>query len=299
VVEVEIEEARDLLADTRLERVREASDGAPALYRGSLTAAWNAQMYPFGGIVSAIALRAMRDELALPAHAPRSLTTLFCSPVVEGPLEVEVRTLRRGRGMSQLQATVRSAGDPQAGHTTFAVFGAARPGVTFTDATPPDVPPPEACPPPPEPPPGVPGFRPRFFDQLEVRPWGMKASWETDWEAGGPARAIRWMRYRRPPRRRDGTHDPVAYVPVCDTMPPSILQRLGPGARPFLAPSCDLNVHLLGETKSEWWLVDARTHHAADGYTSSTIALWDEDGRLLARASQTIYLRMDAPELQA
>ena len=127
----------------------------------------------------------------------------------------------------------------------------------------------------------------------------MKASWEKDWVAGGPARAIRWMRYRRPPRRADGTLDPVACVPVCDTMPPSILQRLGPDAPPFLAPSCDLNVHLLGETRREWLLVDARTHHAADGYTSSTIELWDADRRLLARASQAIYLRMDPPELRA
>jgi len=126
----------------------------------------------------------------------------------------------------------------------------------------------------------------------------MKASWETDWESGGPARARRWMRYRNPPRRGDGAIDPIAYVPLCDTMPPAVTQKFGPRDTPFLAPSCDLNVHLLGETRREWWLVDAVAHHAGDGYASATIAIWDDERRLLARASQLMYLRMDVPELR-
>ena len=145
---------------------------------------------------------------------------------------------------------------------------------------------------------GYPSLRGTFFGQLEVRPWGMRLPWENDWEAGRPARALRWMRYRRPPRRTDGTLDPIAYVPVCDTMVPSIGQRLGPRSQPFLAPSCDLTVHLLAETRGEWWIGDARTHHVGDDYASATFALWDADRRLLAHASQTMYLRMDVPELQ-
>lgn len=285
-------DAVSLLDDTRVVRVREAKGGAPALYRCTLSAAWNAQLYPFGGVASAIALRAMRDELDSPAHAPRTLTTVFASAVSHGELEIEVEVLRAGRGMSQLRATLRNAGSDDAGHVTIGVFGGARRGFSFTDVRPPDWVEPERARPPMDPPAHYPRFRSPFFEQLEVRQWNLHSSWETGWEAGR-ARASRWMRYRVPPLRPDGTLDPLAYVPVCDTMPPSVVQALGPGQPSFFAPSCDLTVQLFQETRSPWLLVDARTHFAGEGYASSTIDLWDVDRRLLARASQLMYLRLD------
>ena len=294
----ELREGRDFLADSRVERVRRGEGELPALYRCSLGDQWNAALFPFGGFVSAVAVRAMREELALPEHRPRSMTTLFNSPVKTGEVEVEVKTLRRGRGMSQLQATVRNIGDSEPGHTTLAVFGGARPGFEFTDLAPPDIPAPAGCDVPPALPVDSPMARATFFDQVEVRSWGFKAPGRDDWQAGGPARALRWMRYREAPRRADGTLDPIAYLPLCDTMPPSIGQRLGPRHPSFFAPSCDLTVHWLGETRREWLIVDARTHHAGDGYASASIELWDEDRRLLARATQLVFLRLDEPVLR-
>ena len=282
----------DLLRDIAVERVREAAPaGPPALYRCELGGQWNAAFFPFGGVVSALAVGAMRDELARPEHTPRTIHTTFCSPVADGPLEVEVRVLRAGRGMSQLQATVRAAGSDDAGATTVGVFGAPRPGFAFTDAQPPRCPLPEDCTPPePHPDPET-TWNARFFEQLEVRQWGMHASWEEGWEPGR-AESLRWMRYRVPPRAADGSIDPLAYAPVCDTMPPSIIQALGPGTPAFFAPSCDLDVHFLQPTRDEWLLVQARTHHAGDGYASASIDLWDRDWRLVARATQLMYLRV-------
>jgi hypothetical protein len=49
---------------------------------------------------------------------------------------------------------------------------------------------------------------------------------------------------------------------------------------------------------SDWWITDRRTHYAGDGYTSSTLELWDAERRPLARAHQTMYVRMDVPELR-
>jgi len=143
--------ARDLLADIAAERVRAATDAAPALYRAELGDHWNAAVHPFGGVVSALALRAARDELARPEHTPRTLTTLFSSPVRSGALDVEVLTLRSGRGMSQLQVTVRNAGSDEPGHRTLALFGGERAGPDFTDARPPQIPAALDCAPPPKP----------------------------------------------------------------------------------------------------------------------------------------------------
>lgn len=286
--------AASLLDDTRLERVRATTAaGASALYRGVLPRSWNAHVYPFGGVASAIALRAMREELGRPEHAPRTLTTLFASPVADGEIEAEVEVVRAGRGMSQLRATLRNVGSDEPGHVSMAVFGGARRGFSFTDVRPPDWVAPQDAAPPKEPPAEHARFRSPFFEQLEVRQWNVRSSWETGWEPGR-ARASRWMRYRVPPLREDGVLDPLAYVPVCDTMPPSVVQAVGPGGPTFFAPSCDLTVQIFRETRSEWLLADARTHWAGDGYASSTIDLWDVDRQLLARASQLMYLRLDA-----
>jgi len=285
-------EAADFRRDTRVERVRAAARGVPALYRAELSDRWSASWFPFGGYAAAVALRAMAAEVEDPAHLPRTLTTVFSAPVRSGPVEIEVATLRAGRGMSQLSATLRGAGAEDAGHTTLAVFGASREGFVFTDAEPPDVPPPEECRPPVPPPADSPMQGATFFDQLEQRSWNVYAPWEEGW-APGRAEALRWMRFRVPPRRADGTLDPACYVALCDTMPQALGQRLGPSQPPFLAPSCDLNVHVLATTCEEWLLVQARCHRATDGYASATVHLWDRELQLVAHASQLMYLRID------
>jgi hypothetical protein len=221
----------------------------------------------------------MRKELGRPEHSPRTMTTVFSSSVTDGELEIEVVTLRSGRGMSQLQATVRNAGSDDAGHTTIGVFGGPREGFAFSDLEVPDTPDPADCGPLPEPPDEFAILRTRFCEQLEIRQWNLHPPWDMSWKAGR-ARASRWSRYLEQPRRADGTIDPLAFIPLCDTMPPSLGQALGPGYPPFIAPSCDLTVQILGETSSEWLLVDAKTHFAGDGYASLTIDLWDFDRRL-------------------
>ena len=65
------------------------------------------------------------------------------------------------------------------------------------------------------------------------------------------------MRYRRAPRLADGTIDPLALVALSDTMPPAIIQKLGPGTPMFFAPSVDLTAHVLESTREEWILLAA------------------------------------------
>src|SRR5690606_4094100 len=137
----------------------------------------------------------------------------------------------------QLTSTVT----PGPGLEVSATFGRDRDGVDVLDAAPPQVPRPEQLP-------ELDRVRvlgtdaePRFFANFDHRlalghPW-----WTSDWEPG-PARMARWFRYRVPQRGADGRFDPLAIPPIADTMPPALVQKLGPRREPFHAPSLDLTV---------------------------------------------------------
>lgn len=280
-------EPADFLADTAVEAA------GPGLHRIDLSDRWNAALFPFGGVVSAIALRAMQAELGERGQRLRSTTSVYVSPVPTGPLEVRVQTLRHGRRMSQLLAGVRAAGTADGGLTVVAAFGEDREGFEIRDGGPPDAPPPEAAPLPEEPPPEFRRFRSTFFEQMDIRPVRMNPPWRTDWKAG-PAEAVRWMRFRRAPRLADGTLDPLALVALSDTMPPAIGQALGPGGAPWFAPSVDLTTHVLENTCEEWVLIRSRCRHAGRGYATADNELWSRDGRLLVYATQIMYFRLGA-----
>ena len=140
----------------------------PGQFTGAIHGAWNLSPLPQGGVATALALRAMAQELQDPAQTLRTLHTTFVAQVADGPVAIEVELLRRGRSMSHLRAEVANTGSAR-GHLTTGIFGSPRPGFTFTDLEPPEgVPPPLACPsfrdPPP---PGVEAFPPMpFWDRL-------------------------------------------------------------------------------------------------------------------------------------
>jgi acyl-CoA thioesterase len=52
----------------------------------------------------------MLAELAVADFAPRSVTVHFSRPLVHGPAEIEVQTLRRGRHLATVQAHVVQQG---------------------------------------------------------------------------------------------------------------------------------------------------------------------------------------------
>jgi acyl-CoA thioesterase len=172
-----------------------------------------------------------------------------------------------------------------------AAFGEDRKGFEFLDAEPPEAPAPEDAPLPEDPPSGYFRSRASFFEQVEMRPVRMNPPWRDDWQAGR-AEAVRWTRFRRAPRLADGTLDPLALVALSDTMPPAIGQKLGPQSEPFFAPSVDLTTHILETTREDWILLRSTCRHASGGYATADNELWSRDGRLLAFATQLMYLRL-------
>jgi acyl-CoA thioesterase len=272
----------DLARDTAVSRLA----AAPGWYTADLPRAWDYRS-PSGGVLMTVAMRAMAAELDDPALRPVSANTHFCTAVPAGPLEIRVEVLRRGNVAAQVRAALSSTLMPGPGLEVSATFGRDRDGIEIVDAEPPPVRPPDASTP------IVPGptdFRPRFLENFECRlghgaPW-----WTTGWT---PGRACvgRWFRYRVPQRRADGTFDPLAIPPIADTMPPALIQRLGPDAPPFHAPSLDLTIHFLEDTRSEWLCTWVHARHARAGYATADCEMWDDGGCLVAFATQTMMLR--------
>ncbi len=275
----------------------QTATGVKALGAGRYTAElderWNLRPLPQGGIITAIAVRAMEAELAHDQQRPRTLHTTFAAQVAHGPLEIDVEVLRSGRSMSQVRAEVANQGAGR-GHLTTCVFGARRPGFDFTDRRPPPaIPDPRDCPSFRDPPPdGVPVWAPMpFWDELvEGRPVLGHAPWE-DYVPDRAERAM-WYRFDETPMLDKGHLDPLALIVLADTMPGAVGERIGPQERMWFAPSVDLTVHLLGDCRSSWVLAHNRARYAGDGYASADMALWDcgDDGgsgpRLVAYATQ-------------
>ena len=269
-----------------------AEPATPGRYRVDVDPRWNCPVVPQGGMMVALAAKAMAVELDEPDQRLRSLTTVFAGQVPSGPVTIDARVLRRGRSMSQAMADVRASG-ADAGHATVAVFGRSRAGFEFTDLRMPEVPPPHECPSFRDPlPPEADDFERRppfpFWENVEGRPALGHPPWEEYVPSSSECAA--WYRFDEPPMLEDGTLDPFAVVALCDLMPSSVGERMGPGQPQWLPPSADLTVHLLAEARSEWLLAHLRARRASDGYASLELAAWDQTGQLVAHAAQIMFL---------
>ena len=270
----------DLAADTRARKL------ASGRYQLDLSPAWSF-LLPSGGVLATAALRAAFDELDDPALRLVSATTTFCTPVQAGPLAIDVTVLRRGASASQVRIAARTVGAAEPGLETLATFARDRVGPEVIGARAPAVPPPEQC---------VEGgdSRAPFFANLDTRRAAGSALRGPELVAG-PAYHARWFRYRVPQRDR-GLLDRLALPPLADTMPVALAQAIGPGPYRFFAPSLDLTVQVIDDTAREWVLVASRVRRAHTGWAIGEAELWDDDGRLLAIASQAMYVRTVAGE---
>ncbi|HVX18674.1 MAG TPA: thioesterase family protein [Acidimicrobiales bacterium] len=281
-------QGEDYFRDTGCEAVA----GQPGCYRGELSNDWMLAVAPQGGIVAALAGRAMTAEIDHPDQRLRTLTAMFAQPVRPGPVEIDVTVLRRGRSISQATATVRNVG-AEAGLTAVAAFGATRPGFEFTDVSYPVADPPEDCP----------SFRDPWPDDVDLpapsgdpfpfwtRVEGRPASGHAPWETWTPTTSehLTWQRFDDPPVGPDGRLDPLALVVLVDMMPGAVSERMGEWSEWF-GPSVDLTVHLFDTPGPGWLLLRNRARHAGDGYASVEMEAWDPETRsLVAYATQQMF----------
>jgi acyl-CoA thioesterase len=246
---------------------------------------WDLMPLPQGGVVASFALRAATAEVGDAAQELRTCTAVFAGQVAAGELDVETVILRRGRSATQVMATVRNPG-AGAGTTVLAVFGSNRRGPSFVDVAPPPVPSPSECPSYRDPPPaGVEPFgRLAFWDRVEGRA-ALGHAPCVEYEPAGSDVAT-WLRFDDPPLRPDGSLDPLGVLTLADRMPGSVGERIGRQGERWFAPSADLTVHLLEPARTTWLLAHDRARWADDGWASAETTLWDEQGTLVAYATQ-------------
>ncbi len=268
----------------QLEAIR--PDGVDA-FAVDLDPEWNCPLIPQGGIGAAVAIECMQRILDDPRQRLRSAQVVFAAPVASGPCSVSVVVLRRGRNVSQLQATVTSDGS-SAGMTVLAVFGADRRGFEFVDVAMPTAPAPEDCMSWRD----MEDHRPDrirfpFWDQLEGR-----NAFGAPFQAPGPRPTSShgtWFRYDVAPLLPDGSWHPLAVLAMCDTMPGAMFEKLGPDVEDWYGPSADFTVHPMGVARSEWLLAHSTARWAGDGYASLDITVWDPTEGLVAYATQVMY----------
>lgn len=265
----------DLAADTR------ALPLGGGRYQLDLPPSWSF-LLPSGGVLATAALRAGFTELDDPALRLISTTTTFCTPLAAGPLALEVVVLRRGASACQVRIHARAVGAVDGGLETLATFARDRAGPEVVGARPPAVPAPDQCPASAE-------VRAPFFANLDCRRAAGSPLRGAELVAG-PARYARWFRYLVPQRDR-GQFDRLALPPLADTMPAALTQALGPGPYRYFAPSLDLTLQIIDDTDRDWVLVATRVRRAHAGWAIGEAELWDDAGRLLAIASQSMYVR--------
>ena len=196
--------------------------GAAGRVLGEIDESWSLRPLPQGGVVSALAARAMTTELADVDQSLRLLHTTFVAPVSTGPVEVEVEILRRGRSMSHARAEVRNPGATH-GHLTTTVFGVPSRGFSTSPTSSPLW---ARC------------LRPKprssrdpvtggggalsAHPVLGPTPGRAGAPWVTrPREEYEPDRAehATWYRLDEPPVDADGVLDPLALIVCADSMP--------------------------------------------------------------------------------
>lgn len=280
-------------ADLAVDTAVRADPDQPGRYHITLPDHWDFLM-PSGGVVMTCALRAAVAELGDPALRLASATTMFCTPIRNGPLVIDVVVLRRGEAAAQVRAALRDSSGG-AGLEVLATFlrerrgpdvrGIAFPRVrSLADALPVD-----------DGSRNNPHVHLRFHQQFEYRIADGERFWQPG-ETAGPARYARWARYRTPQRDALGRLDRLALPPLIDMMPGALHRAIGPGSYRFFAPSLDLTTYITDDTTREWLLFAVTSRRARAGWAIADCDVWDDEGRYLGHGSQAMFIRGAAGE---
>ncbi len=255
--------------------------------RFPVTACWQQGRTVFGGLMAALAVQAMRDiaGAAWPADvALRALQTNFIGPMGAGTGEIEVHTLREGKNVRQVQATLRQNGEMAA--VFVGVFGSPRD--SRLPALEPEMPALPAAPESLTPLPYIPGLTPAFTQHIDFRlaqgslPYMGGSGWETSF----------YMRLH------DGEIDPrtahldeVLAVMFADAAPTPALSRLsGPAPASSVSWALELRPLRPGVAAQGWWRVDKEALAVREGYVNERSALWAPDGTLAAYGYQVVSI---------
>ena len=241
---------------------------------GSLSAVipetWQQGRTAYGGLSTVLALAAAR-RLADDLPPLRSATISFVSPLA-GAVEARATLVRRGRSTSFVDAEV--AGADGVGLKAGFVFMAARDSTIRHDDNP--------LPPVTDPDTAAVAFRkggPGFAANIE---WRHAAA---ERRAGVPELLL-WVRLRD----RDGLDAEAGLLALADALPPGAMPLM---TEPRPISSITWLINLLTptpETGDGWWLLRSTAHHAAGGFSSQHMTMWNRAGTCVAQGMQSVAI---------
>jgi hypothetical protein len=246
------------------------------VWSASVPVDWMQGRSVFGGLQSALALRAMRA--LVPADFPlRALQTTFVAPV-SGTVTLSAQVLRTGKSVVHAEARITDGGQTAA--IVVGVFGRARASQVEVIARPLEVnvleSPVEA--------PFVPGVTPSFIQHFKMR-----------WLSGAlPFTGSRVV----PPRAtfEVGIDDPAPaneahVVAIADSIPPlalSMLTAFAPGSS--VTWTLELLTERFDALALAGWRVHAELRAGRDGYTSQSAVVCGPGGHSVALSQQTMMV---------
>jgi acyl-CoA thioesterase len=235
----------------------------------------------FGGLISVLAVQAMRDVAgaAWPdAVRLRALQTSFIGPVGQGPVEVVVTLLREGKNVRQVQALVQQQGQTAAlllgvfgvdRETLVPVHAPQRPAVARSpeEATVRTLPA---------------GVAPNFTQHMDMR----FAEGALPYSGQASELSRIHLRLNREPAP---VNLELLTVLLAD-VPPSPAISVFTQPTPASSVSWELELRPLAQAPAAdgWWRVDTDVLAAAGGYVNQVTRLWAPGGELAALGYQVV-----------
>ncbi|MFO0685612.1 MAG: thioesterase family protein [Sandaracinus sp.] len=255
---------------------------APGEHRGTIDAGWAQGRGAYGGLVTAMLVRALEAE-APRGQSVTTITTAFTAPATEGPASIHVESVRAGRNVSTFRASLVREGATLA--TALATLARPREGALEHHARPmPDVPGPAAV---------ADGPSEHYIPPFARRFSFRQTHGPRPFSGGVEARVAGWCRLHE----AGVPFDAALVSAILDAWPPAAV-ALSPAWCPVA--SVELTYHffvplppLAGDA---WVFYDAAAGHVAGGLADEHATLWTAEGRPIATSRQLIALFPPEPK---
>ncbi len=249
-------------------------DGA---WTATIPDTWAQGRTSFGGLLAALAVRAMRG--LVPSVPLRVLQTTFIAPVPAGTVRIEVKLLRSGKSASHVEARLYDR--EQLACLAVAIFGAARESAINVEPQAPAVKPPEqgiAFP-------WIEGVTPAFTRLVEM-------SWvhgKLPFMGATEPKTQIYVGFRNEPFAGNGLLGESQLIGYADIIPsPGISLLRKPAAASSLTWTLELLTDDYGPAREGLWLMDAEVTSGRQGYLSQTAILWSPEWKAVALSRQSV-----------
>lgn len=246
--------------------------GGSATPGASIPASWYQGRTVFGGLSAALSLAHATSQLGAQAPALRAGQISFIGPVA-GELSLASTVLRQGRSMTTV-GTDLSSGEGLGVRSVF-FFGAGRTSAIAHDAAPS--------------PPAVSWDKyplmldksqaPVFLQNFDIRPAGGSAPFS----GSDNAEIVWWVKHQH----ADGLDPVLALVALGDALPPAAVAGL---REPAAVSSVNWFFDITAVPRGDWFLMRSFSEHAANGYSSQQMDIWDESGNRVMTGRQTVAI---------